>query len=213
MRALALLALGVTGCLVGEGKGSVSGTLFVQNCTNEQDYGSAAAPALYNMKPSFFAAEPVDDFQRPHPMNRLAIRIQPTGLLIEQADVLFINIASVRPVAMALGTAIAVGPVTNLRASLQLNSTCPDQQVTGELDGTITFTNFGSAKIGAAVPDDFRVGFDDRLTASFSFDVVDRRASTLGGIGAVSPAPTLGGHLDGDFDFTVRQGRAAQNYP
>ena len=81
-----------------------------------------------------------------------------------------------------------------------------------ELDGTITFARFGQATAGAAVPENFAIRFEDPITATFSFDVVDRRALTLGGTGSVPATPETGGHLDGNFDFIVRQGRAAQAY-
>jgi hypothetical protein len=205
----ALLLVG--GCAVGEGKGALAGTLFIQSCTSDSSLGRPGAPAVYDMHPTFFVAEPIDDFPRPMPMNRLAIRMQPTGNRLEEADVLYLNTASVREVAQALGQPIDIGPSTNVRATLQLNATCPDRAGQAELDGTLTFTNFGQAAV--SVPDDFRINFGDRLTASFVFDVVDRRALTLGGVGSVSPDPSVAGHLEGNFDFIVRQGRAAQSYP
>jgi hypothetical protein len=204
-------ALGAAGCFsLGDGKGSLAGALFVRSCTSDTDYGSSVATRPYDMKPTFFVAAPIDDFARPHPMNRLSVREQPTGNRVEEADAMILMIANVRDVAVALGQAIPVGPSTNVRATLSLNQLCPSAEVALELDGTVAFSNFGSAT-ATAVPEDFKIEFEDRLTAAFHFDVIDRRAIVLGGIGGVPPEPAVGGHIDGDFDFIVRQGRAAQS--
>lgn len=194
-------------------------SLYAGLCTSYRDYGSRAAPAAYSMRPQFFVAEQVNDFPRPQPNHRLLIRIQPTGNQIEHADALIFNVTSVRAVAQQLGAPIPVGPSTNLRASLLLGLTCPAAEVTAELDGApavsggITFSSFGSARPGAPVGDDFHLVFDDRLAARFSFDLVDRRALTLGGSGAVSSEPALAGHIDGDFDFRFARGRSGNIVP
>jgi hypothetical protein len=209
---LAIAACLVCGCTVGEGTGTFAGTLFVRDCTVNSDLGRLDAPANYNMNPDFFVAEPIDDFPRTNPMNRLTIRVQPTGNRLEEADVFYINMSSVREVAMQLGRPVEVGPSTTVRATLDLNATCPDRSVNSELDGEITFTQFGTAG-GGEVPADFRITFGDRLAATFQFTAVDRRALTLGGIDAVSGVPDTSGQLSGMFNFIVRQGRAAQSYP
>src|SRR5262249_30472762 len=100
---------------------------------------------------------------------------------------------------------------TNVRAALVLNQTCPKAEVRLELDGTMNFTKFGSASTIEKAPSDFRITSGDELAASFDFDVVDRRALVLGGVGGVSPEPAASGHISGDFDFVVRQGRVAQS--
>jgi hypothetical protein len=165
------------------------------------------------MHPGFFVAQPVDDFpNKPQPINSVSIRVQPTGLNLNESDVLFIQVANSFDVANQLGQPLPVTADSNVRASLVLNETCPFAEVQIELDGTLVFSTFGSAN-QTPVPNDFRIQFEDRLTASFSFQVVDRRASTLGGVGGVSTQPALAGQLAGDFNFVVRQGRAAQAYP
>ena len=213
MRRLVVLALSVTaGCSIGSGKGSLAGTLYVQECSSTTSYGDGGT-AAYDMNPTFFVAEPTDDLQRLNPMNRVAIRMQSSGNRVEEADVMFVNVASVGLLAATLGQPVAVGPATNLRASLILNRTCPAHQVEMELDGTIAFSRLGSAAAGGAVPANFRISYGDELAAAFSFDVVDRRALTLGGQGSVAAAPTVSGHLDGNFDFVVRQSTIAQTHP
>jgi len=209
VRAL-ILCLLLSACDLGEGKGALAGTLFVRACTSDSDYGMAAAPRAYDMQPRYFVATPVDDLQRPFPMNRLSIRVQPSGNRVEEADAMLIDISNDRDVAVLLGQDIAVGPSTNVRATLNLNATCPAAEVEMELDGTINWSKFGGATT-SAVPEDFNLNYGDRITANFSFDVVDRRAIVLGGVGGVSPDPAVGGHLTGYFDFVIRQGQAGQS--
>jgi hypothetical protein len=198
-------------CSVGEGSGSVSGSLFIHPCTSDSDYGSSpTAQKKYDMDPHFFVAAPIDDFPKPDPVNRISMRIQPSGNRVEEADVLIVTVANDLQVAQALGQAMPVGPATNVRATLSMHATCPQVGVQMELDGTITWSTFGKAA-PPNVPNDFNIDFDDRLAATFSFLVVDRRALTLGGLGGVPTDPSAAGHLEGNFDFIVRQGRAAQS--
>jgi hypothetical protein len=225
MRALALAAaLGmVAACSVGDGTGVVQGSVFIRQCAMRTEvgasgsqsaysFGSATAPVAYNMQPSFFAAEPINDFPRLNPNNRLNIRVQSDGSRIEQADVLFVNIASVFDVAVALGQDITVDSTTNVRATLSLNQSCPMPEVTPALEGTINFIDFGDANLGHVAPD-FRVGFEDHLKATFNLHIVDLRAATIGGEGVVPIDPAVGGGITGYFDFIVRQGQRAQSYP
>jgi hypothetical protein len=196
-------------CDLGKGTGSVTGALYLRGCTDEHDYGAPDAPAAYDMHPGYFTADPVNALEssRPlHPVNKVSLRVQPSGNRIEESDLLFVNVADDSAVAAALGQPIAVGPTTNVRASLTLNETCPNGEVGPELDGTITFTTFGAQ----GVP--YGIQFGDRLAASFDFEIVDRRAIALGGIGGVPTTPAAGGHVAGSFDFIVRQGKAAQAY-
>lgn len=212
MRASALMVavcLAVAGCGLGNGTGTLAGTLYLRGCTHDYDYGSLAAPADYDMHPSYFVANPVNALASSeplHPINKISLRVQPTGNRLDEADVLFINVANDADVAGALGTAMPVGPATTVRATLTLNNTCPDAEVQAELDGMITWTSFG----GASATDGIQFG--DRLAASFSFNVVDRRSIAIGGLGGVPVQPSAAGALTGSFDFIVRQGKAAQSF-
>jgi hypothetical protein len=207
--ALFLLAAGCT-----EGTGAAAGAIFVDPCTQDATFGAAGIPNAYNMRPDYFAADMIyasnDDYL---PQNRVVIREQSGGQQIAEADGLYIRVANSNWVANALGTDIEVGPDTNLRATLLLNSTCPKHPVQMELDGIIHFNAFGSAVAGQLSPNSFKIVYGDQLTATFNFTIVDRRASTLGGIGAVPDNPMVGGNLSGNFDFTVKPGRGAQAYP
>jgi hypothetical protein len=203
--------LALCACQVGTGSGSLDGTLFIRPCTSDSDFGSSpTSPRAYHMNPQFFAANPIDGFPGPHPVNRISVRVQASGNRVEEADVMGITIANDLEVAQMVGTPIEVGPATNVRATLNLNITCPDAGAAMELDGTMTWVHFGSAA-PPDVPEDFRIDFDDRLAATVSFDVVDRRALTLGGLGGVPTEPSVFGHLNGTFDFIVHEGRAAQS--
>ena len=134
------------------------------------------------MDPIYFVADPINALASAeplHPINKLSMRVQPSGNRKDEADLLYITVASDAEIAAAVGTPITVGATTNLRASLTLNQTCPDAEVQPELDGTITFTQFGSANATEGVQ------FGDQLAATFSFDIVDRRMLSIGGIGSV----------------------------
>jgi len=187
--------------------------IFADSCTSDSSLGSAASPVSFDLAPGFFVADMVRDLPKIDPMNRLQIRIQSGGNYFEEADALFLSVADSGAIAAAVGQPIAVGPSTNLRATLSLKQTCPAYPSHLELDGTITFSSFGGAQAGVAPPTDFIIAYGDTLAATFDFTVVDRRAITLGGSGATPATPTVGGTLAGDFSFKVRPGRAAQAYP
>jgi len=212
MRAyLGLLAL-AGGC-AGTGTGSVAGTLYLSECTVDQALGSLASPAAFDLHPTYFVADPVSDRPKPDPMNRVSIRIQSRGNQLEEADALYLKVADVEAVGDRVGQALDVGPASNVRATLVLRLTCPNAPVQLELDGKITFSRFGVQTPGSDAPIDFRIQYGDLITAAFDFDVVDRRTIGLGGSGSVDTIPDVAGHLAGDFDFQVRQGRGAQAYP
>jgi hypothetical protein len=222
--ALAGLLLGGLGaCSLGDGTGQVEGAIFIRSCAKRTSvgasgsqtaysFGSADDPVMYQMYPSFFAAEPINDFPRLTPNNRLVVREQSDGSRIEAADVLIVNVANVYQVATALNMPIDVGVNTNVRATLSLNQSCPMPEALPELEGTMTFSQFGDANLGRP-PIDFQIGKGDRLQATFDFNVVDVRAASIGGIGNVPVDPAVGGHITGNFDFIVRQGQRAQSYP
>jgi hypothetical protein len=210
--AAAIVAVGVMGC--NRGTGTLSGELYVRSCSQSNDYGSLNALAGYTMNPDFFEAVPIDSppwERRFHPINQLNMRMQNDGLHQELADVLHLNIGDVAMVAAVVGQPIALGPATNVRTTLELNQTCRYAEAGIELDGTITFTAFGAAG-SAPLPDNFSINIGDRLAASLSVTVVDRRAVTLGGVGPVPTTPAVAGQLVGSFDFIVQPGPAQPGF-
>jgi hypothetical protein len=166
----ALLLAGVTGCGIGEGKGEVKGTLHMTGCIGEGD--DLNARETFDLKPSFFAGEPIDDPSGTGYADQLRLRIQSSGASVENADALVVEVINVSQVAARLGEWIdvyaagdnsptagveQVGPV---RISLNLMRRCsrqfpkvvqwslaadtdPDYSATG-VHSTIRFTKLGS---------------------------------------------------------------------
>jgi hypothetical protein len=77
---VALLAVLAAGCGVGDGVGATAGNLFVMECTpGTASRGTLAVPAPYNMVPTFFAAEPIEDVRYGGRENRILIRLETAG--------------------------------------------------------------------------------------------------------------------------------------
>ncbi len=101
---LALLAL--FSCEVGRGSGRASGTLFVADCNRicracEQthDFGTRASPASFDLRPTFFAGEPIEDIGIGRKDNRLIIRLLRTGKQIELNDLVAFDVVQAAEVA------------------------------------------------------------------------------------------------------------------
>jgi len=210
--ALILALASAAGCSVGAGQGSVIGTLWMNQCTQWMAIGSPSTPAAFDLHAGYFVALPTNETQMLQPQNHLTIRVQSAGTKIEESDLVNFSVEDVVPVAQALGQPIPVGPDTNVRATLGLFRSCPQHTVQLELDGTITFSKFGVTDPASTVPPTFHIQLGDPLDAVFSFDIVDRRALTLAGVGAVPAQPQAGGQIAGSFNFNVTQGRAAQPF-
>jgi hypothetical protein len=75
--AIAVAALEVlAGCTVGSGSGGATGLLYVKDCSPGGDYGDFGAPAMYDLHPEFFAAEPIEDIRPGGGENRLVVRVE-----------------------------------------------------------------------------------------------------------------------------------------
>jgi hypothetical protein len=108
LRATSLMALTTVGfgaCTVGKGVGAASGAIFEYGCSKNGDYavagvaGTVNNPVPYDLQPTFFAGEPVDDLREYDPgseimSNRLIIRLQRSGKQIEQNDVLTFDVVN-----------------------------------------------------------------------------------------------------------------------
>jgi hypothetical protein len=90
--AAAGLGLALAGCTVGSGSGSATGPLWVVGCNMGEDFGTPAMPAAYDLHPTFFAADPIDDLSQGTNINRLVIRMQRTGQSIEYNDALYFDV-------------------------------------------------------------------------------------------------------------------------
>jgi hypothetical protein len=92
-------ALGaVSACSVGSGVGAASGDVYVYGCSSNGDFGTQKEPVHYDLKPTFFAGEPIDDLREYGSgteirNNRLIIRLQSSGKQIEYTDVLTFDVA------------------------------------------------------------------------------------------------------------------------
>ncbi len=103
--ALAVLALPIA-CSAGKGVGAASGLIYAYGCSKDTgDYcsadvcGTPDTPAPYDLRPSFFAGEPIDDLREISSgseimSNRLIIRLQSSGKQIEQNDILTFDVVS-----------------------------------------------------------------------------------------------------------------------
>jgi hypothetical protein len=89
-----LAALGTSGCAVGSGSGSASGSLFAVSCNGVDPLGTMVSPTVvspvaYSLNPTFFAGIPIEDLvQGPQAMNQLEFRMQSSGLLQMYTDTL-----------------------------------------------------------------------------------------------------------------------------
>src|SRR5439155_14822614 len=94
MKWLLLIVLASTAaCKAGEGTGTAQGSLFMLNCKGYgNDEGTIANPKMFDLKPSFFAAEPIEEGDKYFKVNRLIIRMQPTGRSRELNDALTFDV-------------------------------------------------------------------------------------------------------------------------
>lgn len=232
MKPALLLLLSLLFACVGSGDGQVSGELHVLSCRDNRDLNDPR----WNMKASFFAAEPIEDVDRGSPENRLEIRIQRDGAHLEESDSLVISIPDVRKAAAEWlrrregsadgSAALEVRSDGLVRASLSLFATCPMaiETLNADVGSQIVFSHFGDAdryvldeaaslRTGKKIlPKEFIVDFGARLatrggTSGFVLELADLRSRTLG-----EPAHASG-HLVGSFDFEVRRGAAGQSFP
>jgi hypothetical protein len=268
-----LMVVGLTaamagGCVVGEGSGSAQGPLWMLGCFEGDDDGTEANPIMYDLAPTYFVGEPIEDISDGPPSNRLIIRMQRNGNALEITDTVYFDIPNSRDVAACLrgqtingvpngwdnvstGTVdtldpawcqppvpppdgsgfprIRLFPFGPVRSSFTPFNTCESSahpphitSITGvAADGWIDFLDFGSAEENGLAPDerhdldkDFKVDFGQRLYANFHIVMGDDRVVTAERLMVEPPpAPTIGGTLDGYFDFDLQRGQGAQTFP
>ena len=122
---LGLWVLCLGACSVGKGVGAAKGTLFELGCSSGGDYcsspgvcGAYGNAVPYDLHPSFFAGEPINDLRQLNSgneimNNRLTIRLQRSGKEIEQNDVLTFDISSSYEVARCVRGRIYTDPDTS----------------------------------------------------------------------------------------------------
>jgi hypothetical protein len=259
---------------IGSGSGSAMGPLWILGCRDGDPLGTPEKPYGFDLDPTFFAGEPIEDIARVPPSNRLIISMKRNGNSVEINDTLYFDIRDSAQIARCIrgrtvggvpdwdtssgylspdGTVAAVPPALPwcmppatidglpqirlvpfgpVAVSFQPLASCHSTMhppaivaVTGVAsDGYLTFSNFGHAVQDgqATIPpdareeihDDFKVAYDDRLQATFQFNVEDERvaAATRDKV-LPPPQPVIGGMLSGNFDFDLKRGRVAQTFP
>ncbi len=93
-------AAGLSCLEVGSGTGAASGPVFIANCAGYD--GSRTDPKTFDLQPSFFAAEGVEDIRVGEKRNRLSVRVQRFGGSFENNDALHFNIVNSYEVARCL---------------------------------------------------------------------------------------------------------------
>jgi hypothetical protein len=88
------------GCTVGDGNGLARGPIFFLGCgTKGENFGTMAAPKIFDLSPHFFAGEPIEDISIANKANRLLMRIQRNGNRIEVNDTLYMDVQNAYEVA------------------------------------------------------------------------------------------------------------------
>ncbi|MDX2022295.1 MAG: hypothetical protein SF187_18815 [Deltaproteobacteria bacterium] len=106
------LGVSVFGCTVGSGSGEATGEMFIQGCGGK--YNDRDKPGTFNLAPSFFAGEPVEDIRENDTQNRLTIRLQRHGGGFETNDVLQFDIVNSYEVARCVRGRQRLNPDTNM---------------------------------------------------------------------------------------------------
>jgi hypothetical protein len=208
----ALAALGVLGCSVGQGEGSVtSEELFVDGCWD----------GAFNLRPNFFGANPFQD--------TLTIRVQRGEREIQVSDgftILIYDVPAIRSsgleVRLPLGLPVGVSPlgfplppVPNPPAaalSLYMNSSCAGHNaVLSSVDGWVMFTQLFSGDLNEE-------SSEDRITrGEFQATVVDPHLAipAVGDDGnATYTYPSdFTSEIAGSFNFVFHRGTPAQPFP
>lgn len=209
---LALVILLGAGCSVGQGAGNVtSEELYVDNCYE----------GPFNLRPTFFAANPFG--------GALTIRVQRGEQDVQVSDgftMLVYDVATVRQsmlgMPLRLGLPVGVSPLgfplpevpdpPGATLSLYLNNSCRSQNAQlSAVDGTVQFTKLFSG-------DPNEEDAEDRLTeGSFHAFVVDPRhamprADDETGAAYFYPEEFVS-EIDGDFSFVFHRGTPAQPFP
>jgi hypothetical protein len=102
----ALAAASAAGCGVGDGTGSAKGDLFMLGCSDGHDFGSPTMPQPWDLQPTYFVGEPIEDIADPSDIqsaqNELIIRMQRNGNAPEITDTLYFTIHNSADVAACL---------------------------------------------------------------------------------------------------------------
>lgn len=98
----AIVALAAPACDTGEGSGEVRGTLFLEDCRGGTARGTLESPAPFDLRPRFYAGEPLEDIRGGRRQNRLILRLQRFGGRVEVNDTLYFDIVNLYEVARCI---------------------------------------------------------------------------------------------------------------
>ncbi len=229
---LGLVAPALAGCSVGKGVGSAKGAIYALGCwsTGNGDYsadgipGTWQTPAPYNLGPTFFTGEPIDDLREYGSgtgimSNRLIIRLQSSGNEIDLIDVLTFDVLSSYEVARCvrgrIDSATGVGdwdPTdcyvaspngpgrfrlqwdSNVRSALTPNGTCSGAGPTDELRA-----NLVADAIAAPVPPSYVTATPPVVTDGSWSSWVEFQE--FGSASQWDKAPTARDPVDGKFSM------------
>lgn len=179
---LTVLGLGLGACSTGDGVGEASGYIYEYGCNDKGDFGAlpdgdggatAEDPMPYDLDPSYFAGEPIDDLRNYRKTsaimsNRLIIRLQRSGKQIELNDVLTFDVPNSYEVARCVRGRIdeegnndwneancfrasANGPGrvrvqwdADVHASLSLHATCTAYLVAAAVSAPVPTTSYAA---------------------------------------------------------------------
>jgi len=199
--ASASLACVALACSVGLGEGTITGAVLIEQCRLDE--------ADFDLRPSFFAAEFINDPELIDPVDRLRrmnIRLQRGSGREADSDGLMIAIRDVNELeSTAIDTPIAIVDAANalVELTLYLNQQCQAGLPRGRwtrsailpaVSGTIRFSAIYAPGLG----DD-----DGEITATFDDVAFIDRADPDG----------RNATLSGAFSFVYQRGRPAQHFP
>jgi len=170
---------------VGRGEGHLSGTLTAPDCGYENE--------AFDMKPSFYAAEAVE--------NNLEIRIQRNSDTPRFTDGLTIFVKDATRVRQELlGTTLQIGEsfMMPIKMGIYLNLTCKIDfkgapSAMKAVEGQITFNEIYAPQVSKE---------DVEISGNWSARFVDNERE-----------PKNSAMLGGDFSFLYARGRPAQSFP
>jgi hypothetical protein len=89
---VAVLAVSAGACTIGSGNGSAKGPLWILGCRDGKPLGTPDKPEPFDLDPTFFAGEPIEDIAGIPPSNRLIISMKHNGNAVEINDTLYFDI-------------------------------------------------------------------------------------------------------------------------
>jgi hypothetical protein len=99
---VAVLAVSAGGCGIGNGSGSAKGPLWILGCRDGDPKGTPDKPEDFDLEPTFFAGEPIENIAGGSPSNRLIITMKRNGNSVEINDTLYFDIRNSAEIARCI---------------------------------------------------------------------------------------------------------------